>query len=98
LPHQEACAAGLPVISTAVSPQLDWLPSDWLVPASKVGEFRAKQLIDLFTVDHLALAAKISQFACNPVFYRQASEQALGIAKRLSWSELRGLYEKVLAP
>lgn len=98
LPHQEACAAGLPVIATHCSPNSDWLPHEWLVSASKVGEFHVKQRIDLYSADHLALAEKISRFANYPVFYREASEQALGIAKRLSWDELKGLYEKVLAP
>jgi glycosyltransferase involved in cell wall biosynthesis len=97
LPMQEACAAGLPVISTAVSPQKDWLPHDWLVTASNAGEFHAKQRIDLYSADHLALAEKISRFATNPVFYRQASEQAVTIAKGLSWENLRPEYERVLA-
>jgi glycosyltransferase involved in cell wall biosynthesis len=97
LPMQEAVAAGMPVISTAVSPQKNWLPPEWLVAASPAGEFHAKQLIDLWTADHIALAEKISRFANNPVFYRQASEQAVAIAKSLSWSELKPLYEQVLA-
>lgn len=97
LPHQEACAAGLPVISTAVSPNIDWLPNDWLVPSTKAGSFqRPHAMIDLYTVDHLALAAKIGQFANNPVFYREAAERAAGIGKELSWEQLKPAYEKVL--
>ncbi|KZS63084.1 hypothetical protein A4G28_04425 [Mycobacterium ostraviense] len=97
LPMQEACAAGIPVIAPAISPQLDWLPREWLVSASKVGDFRAKQRVDLYTVDHLALAEKILRFANYPVFYREAAERAVSIAKSLSWEQLRPLYEKVLS-
>ncbi|WP_156904971.1 glycosyltransferase [Mycobacterium kansasii] len=97
LPHQEACAAGLPVIATHCSPNSDWLPHEWLVSASKVGQFQAKQRIDLYSADHLALAEKITRFANYPVFYREAAERALTIAKSLSWEQLRPLYEKVLS-
>lgn len=97
LPHQEACAAGLPVIATHCSPNSDWLPHEWLVSASKVGQFQAKQRIDLYSADHLALAEKITRFANYPVFYREAAERAVHIAKSLSWEQLRPLYEKVLS-
>lgn len=97
LPMQEACAAGMPVISTAVSPNTDWLPPDWLVPATHAGQFMAHTMVDLWTVDHLALAAKIDEMAGNSLFYREAAERALTIAKSLSWEQLRPLYEKVLS-
>jgi hypothetical protein len=87
----------MPVISTAVSPQKNWLPPEWLVAASPAGEFHAKQRIDLWTADHIALAEKISRFANNPVFYRQASEQAVAIGKTLSWDQLRPEYERILS-
>lgn len=97
LPMQEACAAGLPVISTAVNPQTYWLPQEWLVSSSHAGEFMAKQHIDLWSANTQALAAKIEQFANNPTFYRQASEHAVAIAKELSWDELLPEYERVLS-
>lgn len=98
LPMQEACAAGIPVIATATNPNTHWLPHEWLAPASKVGSFHAHTEVDLYTVDHLALAAKIGQFANNPVFYRESAQRAAGIGKELSWEQLKPAYEKVLAP
>jgi hypothetical protein len=96
LPMQEACAAGIPVIAPAISPQTDWLPTDWLINARKTSQFMVKTLIDIHATDHLALAAKISQFANNPTYYREAAEQAITIGKSLSWSELKPLYQHVL--
>lgn len=96
LPMQEACAAGIPVIAPAISPQKNWLPPEWLVPATPAGSFMAHTEVNLYTVDHIALAAKISQYANNPIFYRQSAEQALGIAKQLSWYNLKPEYLRIL--
>lgn len=96
LPMQEACAAGMPVLAPAVSPTIDWLPGDWLIPASHAGSFVAHTSVDLYTVDHLALATKIDQIATDHAYYRDASTQALGIAKQLSWEQLTPLYQTVL--
>jgi glycosyltransferase involved in cell wall biosynthesis len=96
LPMQEACAAGMPVIAPAVSPTIDWLPNDWLIPATHAGSFVAHTTVDLYTTDAVALAAKIDQMASDPAYYRDASARALGIAKQLSWAELKPEYERVL--
>lgn len=97
LPMQEACAAGMPVIAPAVSPNTDWLPADWLIPATHVGSFIAHTDVQLYTVDHLALAAKIDEIATDHTYFRDASAQALGIAKQLSWENLEPEYRRVLA-
>lgn len=97
LPMQEACAAGMPVIATEVSPNTDWLPADWLVRASYAGEFMAHTSVDLYTVDHHALAAKITQLAADKRYFQEASQQALAIAKQLSWEQLTPLYQRVLS-
>lgn len=97
LPMQEACAAGMPVIATQVSPNTDWLPTDWLVRASYAGEFTAHTLVDLYTVDHLGLADKITELATDHRFFQEASQQALAIAKQLSWEEMTPLYQRLLS-
>lgn len=97
LPMQEACAAGMPVIAPAISPTVDWLPSDWLVWAAHMGSFKAHTSVDLYTVHPRQLAEKIDAFASDSGYYRDSSARALGIAKRLSWQELKPEYERVLA-
>lgn len=97
LPAQEATAAGMPVIMPNISPNDAWLPAEWLVPATKTGSFRARQHIELHTVDHHALAARIDQFATDPNLYTEASAKAQEIAAALSWDALTPRYMEVLA-
>lgn len=87
LPMQEACAAGMPVIATDISPNHDWLPTEWLVPAHRSGDFMARTKIDLYSADILDLAAMIDLFASSPTVYRSAAKTALDIADSLSWRE-----------
>jgi glycosyltransferase involved in cell wall biosynthesis len=94
LPVHEALGAGMPTIMTAVSPN-EWLPADWLAPATRAGQFMAKARIDLYSADVRALAAKIDQFASDPQFYAASAETAGRMAKELSWAEQRPVYEKV---
>ncbi|WP_280473283.1 hypothetical protein [Nocardia asiatica] len=96
LPAQEALAAGMPVIMPAVSPN-EWLPADWLVPATREARFQARTLIDLYTVDHRALAAKIDQFATDPQFYAESETAARDMAKRMSWEALKPEYDRMFA-
>lgn len=96
LPMQEACAAGMPVIAPAVSPNTDWLPSDWLTPAQHAGTFTAHTEVELYTADVRSVADKIEQFATDDDYYRNANAQALAIAKQLSWENLKPDYEKAL--
>lgn len=97
LPMQEACAAGMPVIATAVSPNTDWLPADWLIRSDWTGQFMAHTSVDLYTADHRALAAKIDQLAMDSDYYRDSSTKALGIAKELSWDNLLPEYQRLLS-
>lgn len=97
LPMQEACAAGMPVLATAVEPNTSWLPAGWLVAAQRTGAFQAHTEVDLYSIDYRQLAAKIDRFAGDNSYYRDASAQALGIAKQLSWDNLESEYRRVLA-
>lgn len=95
LPAQEAVAAGMPVVMTDVSPNNDWLPADWLVPANNAGTFVAHNRINLFSADAVALADAIDRFTA-PNYYRPAVDTALDVAKELSWDNLLPIYRKVL--
>lgn len=96
LPCQEALGAGMPVIMPRISPN-EWLPADWLAPATKTGEFMARQIIDLHTTDPIALADMIDRFAVDPSFYATAADQAQDLAKRLSWENMRPQYDEAFA-
>ena len=98
MPAQEAVAAGIPTIMTDVSPNHDWLPGTWLVPARQTGAFRAKQFIDIYSPDVAHLAEKIQLFACSEDAYGQAKKTARHLRLRLSWDALKPHFEKVLLP
>ncbi len=95
LPANEALGAGMPVIMPDIEPNNAWLPQDWLVPASKQGQFQAKTTIDLFTADHEALAAKIDQFAQDETFFGESANRTASLAKELSWDNLKSEYQRV---
>jgi glycosyltransferase involved in cell wall biosynthesis len=97
LPVQEALGAGIPVIMPDIAPNNTWLPKDWLVPATRTGEFKARRMIDLHMVDHIALAARIDLLAGDSDFYCGAVESAHQLADALSWDAMRPQYEQALA-
>lgn len=97
LPANEAIAAGIPVIMPDIDPNNTWLPKEWLVPASQVGAFRAKQVIDLYAVDPIMLSVKIHQILTDAQWYEQAKRRAQKLRWRLSWDALKPYYEEVLA-
>lgn len=95
LPINEALGARMPVIATNISPNNTWLPSEWLVEADRVSEFRAKQRIEVYGVHPPLLARKIDTFA-EPAFYAKARYEAETLAKGLSWDAMRPEYEQIL--
>jgi glycosyltransferase involved in cell wall biosynthesis len=97
LPTNEALGAGMPVIMPDISPNNTWLPAEWLVSATCEAQFKARTLIDIHTVDHRALAAKIDQFATDATFYAHAEATARDMAKRMSWESLRPEYDRMFA-
>lgn len=96
LPCNEALGAGMPVIMPDISPNT-WLPAEWLVPATQEGRFMARTMIDLYTVDHVELAARIDQFATDETFFAQAQDTARQMAKELSWDAMLPVYEQTFA-
>jgi glycosyltransferase involved in cell wall biosynthesis len=96
LPVNEALGAGMPVIMPDIAPNNSWLPSDWLVPATHAGTFKAKQHIDIYSVDHRAYAAKIDALAGDPGLYTKAKTEALELREQYSWNKLRPTYLRTL--
>ena len=97
LPANEAIGAGMPVIMPDTNPNDTWLPPQWLVPATRSGEFQAKQHITYVRTDPQALAAKIDQLAQDEAFYSGSVLQAQTLRRELSWKTLAPRYEQVLA-
>ena len=87
----------MPVITTDISPNNNWLPKEWLIPASHAGQIQAKRTIDYFEGDPVALAAKMDEM-CDPDTYLKESKRAEEIAQTISWDNLRSRYLEVLKP
>lgn len=95
LPFNEAIAAEMPIITTDISPNNQWLPQEWLVPARNSGSFMCKHNIDYYDVDLMRLAKKIDEFF-DPTFYNEAVEKAKELKSKISWEALLPLYKEVL--
>lgn len=63
LPMNEALTSGMPVIMPDIDPNNKVLPKKWLVKAEKKSRFMARVMIDVYSVDHAALAKTITKFA-----------------------------------
>lgn len=92
LPMQEALGAGMPVLMPDISPNRDLLPADWLVPATKTDQFKARTHIDVHTTDARELAARIDLLATNIGAIEYARERAHRLAQRMSWEQRLSLY------
>ena len=95
LPVNEALAAGMPVIMPRIDPN-QWLPEPWLVNAHHVGEFAAKALIAIHSVEPTDLAATIDRFVADDMFYANACHTARHMAHELSWDTMKPEYDEVL--
>ena len=96
LPLNEAIGAGIPAIMPDISPNTDWLPTEWLVSATMNDTIMTKTLIDVYRTDPEALAVKIDQMASDEESYAYARRQARDLAKTHSWESLLPYYREVL--
>jgi glycosyltransferase involved in cell wall biosynthesis len=90
LPMCEALLSGLPVIMTDISPNNDYLPKEWLVPAIKTGQFMTRTMVDIYSADIKELAYKLDNFKRDP-------ERAYSIGLQFESENLREKYHKLLA-
>jgi glycosyltransferase involved in cell wall biosynthesis len=65
LPMNEALLSGLPVFMPRISPNNVILPDEWTVEASKIDEFKAKAIIDVYDVDPKTLASRLDYYMKN---------------------------------
>jgi glycosyltransferase involved in cell wall biosynthesis len=96
LPCNEAVGAGIPAIMPNIEPNTTYLPDEWLIPATRIGEFNAKQRITYYQTNPQQLAHKIDALATDEDLYRKSCLQAEQLRTNLSWDTLKPFYEKVL--
>lgn len=96
LPMQEAISTGMPVITTDISPNNEWLPKEWLLPARQIDEFTTREPVAVYTAEPQDLAAKCDQFiklGLNNM--RFCNLQANNIARPLDWRIMVDEYNDV---
>jgi glycosyltransferase involved in cell wall biosynthesis len=93
LPMNEALASGMPIITTAISPNDKWLPEEWMVKSFAQGVLHCKKKCTMFEADPRRLAQKIDQF-CEQDFYEQAVQKAIDLGKSISWDTLLPKYHE----
>lgn len=96
LPLNEAAGAGIPTLMPDISPNSDWLPPDWLTPATLDNTIYTKTLIDVYRTDPLGLATRIDRLATDEDFYGKTRRQARMLAEKYSWDALLPYYREVI--
>lgn len=93
LPLNEAISSGMPVIMPDISPNNQFLPNNWLVPAVKTGYFEPRIKVDIYQMDQDALAKKIEEIKLEWDIEKE-SEKADRLAETISWEALKSEYIK----
>lgn len=94
LPMGEALSSGLPMIMTDLSPNNQFLPKEWLVPAYKKSSFTPRTIIDIYEADVKLLAERIDWFASlNKEQIFAENQKANALAEQISWTTLLPKYK-----
>lgn len=97
LPAQEAAGCGIPVLMPDISPNNQWLPSEWLIRAvARVDQFQARRTIDMHNVNLVDLADRMVALYYSDGAVLAMSKQAQQIAGQMSWETLLPRYQEVL--
>jgi glycosyltransferase involved in cell wall biosynthesis len=99
LPTIEALASGIPVLMPDVSPNRDWLPPEWLVPARWVRRTAGTYPpvpVDVFQVDVAALAAQVRELAVSPDVVAAMGDHARIVGDGLTWEALLPRYMELI--
>lgn len=97
LPMNEALSLGMPVVMTDISPNKEFLPSEWLIPAERIGEFTPRTTVDIYGSDPRELAAKIDEFySMSEKEMRKQNDLADYLAETIAWHNMKEYYDKVL--
>lgn len=91
----EALMSGLPVIMPDISPNDSLLSSDWLIPAYKKGDLKARVSIPYYRTDVNLLAKKIHEF-CSTDLLREKIIAALIGRVNFSSEILKDKYNELL--
>lgn len=95
LTTNEGLFSGLPVIMTDISPNRELLPKDWLIKSKRVGQFKARSIIPVYSADHKKLADKIDWLSITSDL-RSMKLQARDLGeKKFSFHSLLPKYEKL---
>jgi glycosyltransferase involved in cell wall biosynthesis len=95
LTTNEALMCSLPVIMPDISPNNELLPQEWLVKASKKGEFHTRTMIDIHETDVLSLAKKIDWLTTADLMEMKIQAFKIGY-ENFSEAVLKSKYEEVL--
>lgn len=97
LPMNEALAAGMPVIMSKLSPQIDFLPDRWLVNAHETDiEFAPRFKIPVYECDPVGLMLRMRWFvSLSNQDMREQSQIASDLADTISWETMKPKYEEV---
>jgi glycosyltransferase involved in cell wall biosynthesis len=97
LPMNEALAAGMPVIMSKLSPQIDFLPERWLLPATLTDtEFAPRFKIDVFACEPVDCLFRMRWFkSLSNQDMKEQSDIASELAESISWAEMKSKYTEV---
>lgn len=97
LPLNEALSVGMPAIMPDISPNNEFLPSQWLIPAMIVNQFTPRTTIDIFQADPMSLAEKIDEmYNMSDEEFSHDTTIANALAESISWDTLKPKYLEVL--
>lgn len=97
LPVNEALARGMPVLMTDISPNNEWLPGSWLVPAKLIGERKMASMIKVYDADTDELAHMIDRLRNGRAYAWRLKQQAAHTAEKYSWGVWRDKYIETLS-
>jgi glycosyltransferase involved in cell wall biosynthesis len=93
----EALSSGLPVIMTDISPNKQFLPAHWLVPARKINRLAGYTAIDVYEADAKLLATKIDWFsALSKKDIYTENHLADKLADKISWKTMLPRYQEFI--
>jgi glycosyltransferase involved in cell wall biosynthesis len=95
LPMNEALLSALPVFMTDISPNNTILPDEWLVPAKKIDEFKARTMIDVYEADAKKLANLIDNYINNDKTKQKENAFEIGF-NNFSPEQLKSTYIDIL--
>jgi glycosyltransferase involved in cell wall biosynthesis len=97
LPLNEALSVGMPAIMPDISPNNEFLPDQWLIPAMIINQFTPRTTIDIFEADPMSLAEKIDQmYYMDDEEFSHDTTIANALAESISWHTMENKYKEAL--